>query len=71
MKSLLALSCLALGLAASPAFAQTATKTAPSTAAMTPTKEQCKAGYKADFQQSLKMSKAQFDEACAKMADHK
>lgn len=68
MKSMLALSCMLLGLAAAPAIAQTSTTTVPpSTAAMTPTKDQCTAGYKAEFQQSLKMSKAQFDEACAKL----
>ena len=68
MKKFLALSCVAFGLAAAPAFAQTTTapSTAPSAVAA-PTADQCKAGYKADYQSTMNWSKAQFDAACAKL----
>lgn len=49
----------------SAAFAQsttTPTTPSPSTTAAQPTRDQCQAGYKADYKQ---WTKAQFDQACA------
>ena len=61
MKKVIAGTCIAMALAAAaPALAQTQ-KT------MTPTMDQCKGGYKADYQKSMKWSKATFDQACNKI----
>ena len=63
MKNILTLSCVAVGLSfGTAAFAQTAP-----TAAKTPTMDQCKAGYKADYMKSMNWSKATFDSACKTM----
>ena len=61
MKTLIALSVLAIG--ATSALAQTA-PTTPLAAAKTPTMDQCKAGYKADYMKSMNWSKETFDAAC-------
>ena len=62
MKTLIALSVLAMG--ATSALAQTTTTAPPAAAAKTPTMDQCKGGYKADFMKSQNWSKDAFDAAC-------
>ncbi len=63
MKKILSLSCVALGVMSGSAFAQTAT----TPAAKSPTMDQCKSGYKADYMKSMNWSKATFDSACKTM----
>lgn len=65
MRTFLVIACLVAGAGA--ASAQMATSPPAATAAKTPTMDQCKGGYKADYMKSMSWSKATFDSACKTM----